>query len=120
MTFIGFAQRTRMRSALGNVPWMPHPSEKPVVDESLDSSSAMLPYEYVPERDWRDDVARVTCGSDVRSHEPASSSADESDANDADTAEGGNMRSRMLLCRHRGVGIETCGASQHAYCIPLE
>jgi hypothetical protein len=55
MTFIGFAQRTRMRSALGK----PHPSEKPVVDESLDSSSAMLSYEDVPERDWRD--VRVRC-----------------------------------------------------------
>jgi hypothetical protein len=51
----------------------------------------------------------------VRSPKPTSSSADESDANDEDAAEGGSMRGRMLLCRHRGVGIETCGASQHAY-----
>jgi hypothetical protein len=49
---------------------------------------------------------RVTCGSEVRSQEPASSS-DESEANDWDVVDGGKIRSLMLLERHRGMGMES-------------
>lgn len=92
---------TRILSALGNVPWIPIPSRRPLAEESLDSSSAKLLYEFA--RDMR--VGRLTWGSDVRSHDPASSS--ESDAVEANESLGGKIRSLMLLCRHRGVGMES-------------
>jgi hypothetical protein len=49
----------------------------------------------------------VTCGSDVKSHVPASSSAEESEAKEAEVVVGGNMRSLTLLDRQRGVGMES-------------
>ena len=72
-----------MRSELGNEPCIPGPSENPAeVDASLDSSSAKLLYEC--ERDKRADALRVTWGSEVRSQDPASSSAEDRDAREDD------------------------------------
>lgn len=86
---------------LGNVPWIPQPLENPVADESLDSSSA----KWVFNRLRRPEVVRVTCGSEVRSQVPPSSSMEDREANEDDVVEGGKIRSLILLCKHRGVGI---------------
>ena len=86
---------------LGNVPWIPHPLENPVADESLDSSSA----KWVFDRLGRPEVVRVTCGSEVRSQVPPSSSMEDREANEDDVVVGGKIRSLMLLCKQRGVGI---------------
>lgn len=77
-----------------------------MVDESLDSSSAKCVYEV--ERERRVEALRVTCGSEVRSQDPASSSAEERDAKDEEVAVGGKIRSLMLLWRQRGVGMDSC------------
>lgn len=55
-------------------------------------------------------VVRVTCGSDVSSHAPGSSSAEEREAKEVDVVEevGGKMRSLMLLDRQRGSGMDIC------------
>lgn len=95
--FVGRAHRTRIRSVLGKVPWMPHPSANPAdVEASLDSSSAKLLYDCV--RDNRLDALRVTWGSEVRSQVPASSSAEDREASDEDGflgVCGGNIFSLM-------------------------
>lgn len=50
----------------------------------------------------------MTWGSEVRSHDEISSSAEERDANELEVVEGagGNIRSLIWLERHRGVGME--------------
>ena len=59
VAFRGRAHLMRIRSVLGNDPWIPQPSVKPAeVDASLDSSSAKLLYEFV--RDSRFEALRVT------------------------------------------------------------
>ena len=50
---------------------------------------------------------RVTKGSEARSQEPPSSSADEREAKEDDVLLGGKMRSLMWLERQRGVGMES-------------
>lgn len=56
-TFMGFAHLTRMRSALGKVPWIVQPSDIPAADPSDDSSSAKLLYVLAR---GRPEVLRVT------------------------------------------------------------
>lgn len=75
------------------------------MEESLDSSSAKCVYELVRDGRWVE--LRVTCGSEVRSHDPPSSSTEEREAKEADVLVGGNIRSLILLCKHRGIGIES-------------
>lgn len=62
---------------------------------------------YAVAREGRLEVLRVTCGSDARSHEPGSSSIEESEAKDCEGAVGGNMPNLMLFERQRGTGIDS-------------
>lgn len=102
-----------MRSELGKEPWIPGESEKPEeVDVSLDSSSAKLLYEC--ERPKRADGLRVTWGSDVRSQELASSSAEDREAREDEGLGdfGGNIFSLMWFDKQRGTGMESLDQGQ--------
>ena len=98
-----------MRSELGNVPCIPHPSANPVTDESEDSSSAKWLYEF--ERLLCFAEVLVTCGSVVRSH-PDDSSSEDREAKDADAGLGGNIPTEMVLERHLGIGIDSYSISE--------
>lgn len=62
----------------------------------------------------RFEVVRVTCGSVVRSQPPESSSED-NEAKDAAAEVGGKMRTLMLLDRHLGIGIDSCGRDHNLF-----
>lgn len=77
------------------------------MDESLDSSSAKLPYELDLPIRLEALAPRATGGSAVKSQDPPSSSMEDNDAYELDGGFGGNMRSRIWLCKHLGIGMDS-------------
>lgn len=81
---------------------MPQPSAKPVDALSDDSSSAKLLYVF----DRPLGVERVTWGSEVRSHEPESSSEEREEKDAVAAWGGGKIWSLIVFDKHLGVGME--------------